>query len=151
MTGTPDRHDAARLAIAIGRINRRIRPSGDGLTQGQLSALSTIVRRGPLRPGDIARIETIAPPTVTRVVTDLERRGLVQREPDAADRRSFFVHGTPQGEQAILRARTERAERIGVLMESLGDDQRAAIAAALDALELIAEPAHAAPLSDVVA
>ncbi|MDL9978383.1 MarR family winged helix-turn-helix transcriptional regulator [Microbacterium sp. ASV49] len=140
MTREQDHHDAARLAIAVGRINRRIRPSGDGLTQGQLSALSTIVRRGPLRPGDIARIESTAPPTVTRLVAELERLGLVERVPDAADRRSLFVHGTVLGEQAILRARAERADRIGALMASLDDQQRAAIAAALSALEQMAEP-----------
>jgi DNA-binding MarR family transcriptional regulator len=130
----------ARLAIAIGRINRRIRPSEDSMTHGQLSVLSTIVRRGPLRPGEIARREHLAPPSVTRLVTDLESHGLVRREPDPVDRRSFFVLGTPQGEQAVLRARAERAERIGVLLAALDDDERTAILAALDALERIAEP-----------
>jgi DNA-binding MarR family transcriptional regulator len=142
MSATHDQ-DAARLAMAIGRINRRIRPSADGLTHGQLSALSTIVRRGPLRPGEIARLETVAPPTVTRLVAGLERLGLVERVPDPADGRSFWVHGTPRGEQAVLRARAERADRIEALMESLDGTQRAAIVNALDALERIAEPARA--------
>lgn len=132
--------DAARLAVAIGRINRRIRPSGDGLTLGQLSILSTISRRGPLRLGDLARIEAVAAPTVTRVVADLERRGMVGRETDVADRRSFLVSDTPAGEEAVLRARAERAERVSALLDQLDDAQRAAIAAALDALEVIAEP-----------
>lgn len=132
--------DAARLAIAVGRINRRIRPSADGLSQGLLSALSTIVRRGPLRPGDIARFESSAPPTVTRMVAELERLGLVRREPDATDRRSLFVHGTAEGEQAVLRAREERARLIATLMQSLDADQRAAVDAALNALERMVEP-----------
>jgi len=141
MTQTHTGHDdAARLAVAIGRINRRIRPSGDGLSQGQLSALSSIVRRGPLRPSDVARMETMAPPSVTRLVADLEQRGLVRREPDAEDRRSCFVHGTAAGEQAVLRARSERAVRIAELMESLDETQHAALVAALGALERIAEP-----------
>jgi DNA-binding MarR family transcriptional regulator len=132
--------DAARLAIAIGRINRRIRPPEDGMTHGQLSVLSTVVRRGPLRPSDIARREHLAPPSVTRLVADLESRGLITREPDPLDRRSFFVHGTPQGQQAVLRARAERADRIGVLLDALDDDEHAAVVAALDALERMAEP-----------
>ena len=109
MNATRTSQDAARLAIAIGRINRRIRSSEDGMTHGQLSVLSTIVRWGPLRPGDIARREHLAPPSVTRLVADLESRELVRREADPLDRRSFFVLGTPQGEQAIMRARAERA------------------------------------------
>lgn len=138
MTAAPD--EAARLAIAVGRINRRIRPAEDALSHGQLSALSTIVRCGPVRPADIARLERMAAPVVTRLVADLERRGLVRREPDAADRRSFFVHGTSHGEQAILRARAERASRIEALMASLDDAQRTSISAALGALERMAEP-----------
>jgi len=140
MNATRTSQDAARLAIAIGRINRRIRSSEDGMTHGQLSVLSTIVRWGPLRPGDIARREHLAPPSVTRLVADLESRELVRREADPLDRRSFFVLGTPQGEQAIMRARAERAERIGVLLAALDDDEHAAVVAALDALEHIAEP-----------
>jgi DNA-binding MarR family transcriptional regulator len=140
MKATRTSQDAARLAIAIGRINRRIRASEDGMTHGQLSVLSTIVRRGPLRPGEIARREHLAPPSVTRLVADLESQGLVKREPDPDDRRSFFVLGTPQGEQAVLRARAERADRIGALLATLDDDEFAAVLAALDALERIAEP-----------
>jgi DNA-binding MarR family transcriptional regulator len=140
MNGTRASQDAARLAIAIGRINRRIRSSEDGMTHGQLSVLSTVVRRGPLRPGDIARREHLAPPSVTRLVADLESRGLVRRESDPLDGRSFFVLGTPQGEDAVMRARAERAERIGALMESLDDDELASVVAALDALERIGEP-----------
>src|SRR5690242_7245384 len=68
-----------RLALAVGRLNRRIRSATGGLSHGQLSALSTIVRRGPLRPSEIAAIEVVAAPTITRVVSDLEARGLVQR------------------------------------------------------------------------
>lgn len=132
--------DDARLAVAIGRINRRIRSDGDGLTLGQLSALSTIARRGPIRPGDIARAERLAPPSVTRLVADLERRGLVAREQDAADRRAFFVTATPDGEAAVLRARAERARAIGALVDQLDDAQRAAVHAALGALEVMAAP-----------
>jgi DNA-binding MarR family transcriptional regulator len=140
MNATRASQDAARLAIAIGRINRRIRASEDGMTHGQLSVLSTVVRRGPLRPSDIARREHLAPPSVTRLVADLESRGLVRREPDPVDRRSFFVLGTPQGEEAVLRARAERAERISGLLAALDDDEHAAVVAALDALERMAEP-----------
>lgn len=129
---------AARLALAIGRINRRIRPVGAGLTLAQLSALSSIVRKGPLRPGDLARIEAIGAPSATRVVADLESRGLVQREADPADGRSSLVSSTSAGEEAVLRARAERAKRISVLLAGLDDEQLASVAAALDALELVA-------------
>jgi DNA-binding MarR family transcriptional regulator len=129
---------AARLAVAIGRINRRIRPTGGGLTQAQLSALSSIMRKGPLRPGDLARIESIAAPSATRIVADLEARGLIERAPDPADGRSSLVSPTEAGAGAVLSARAERAERISVLLTGLDDGELTTIVDALDALEIVA-------------
>ncbi|MBN9188579.1 MAG: MarR family transcriptional regulator [Microbacterium sp.] len=102
---------AARLAVAIGRINRRIRPSADGLSLGLLSALSTVVRLGPLRPSELARIEGVAAPTATRAVAELESRGFVERRPDPADGRAFFVSATRAGTRiAFTSAAGRRAE-----------------------------------------
>lgn len=129
---------AARLAVVIGRINRRIRAVGEGLSQAQLSALSSTVRHGPLRPGDLARIESVAAPSATRVVAELESRRLVERQPDPADGRSSLVSATEAGRAAILSARAERAKRISVLLAGLDDDELATVAAALDALEIAA-------------
>ena len=113
---------AMRLAIAIGRLNRRIRPIGDGLTHGQLSALASVVQEGPIRPGDLARLEAVAAPTTTRVLADLESRGLVSRTADPADGRSFFVSATDDGRDAVVRARSERATHVLELMDGLDDD-----------------------------
>jgi len=132
---------ATRLAVAIGRINRRLRAYGDGLSYGQLSALSTIVRLGPLRPSEIARIELIAAPTATRVVAELESRGFVTRDPDPADGRSSLVSGTAAGEEAVAHARDERAGRMQALLDELDDDGRSALEAAVGPLELLADTA----------
>ena len=133
---TRDRAElAARLAVAVGRINRRIRAVGEGLTQAQLSALSSIARKGPLRPGDLARIESISAPSATRVVADLESRGLVERASDPEDGRSSLVSATNEGRDAVLSARAERSRRISVLLAGLDDEQFAAVAGALEALE----------------
>jgi DNA-binding MarR family transcriptional regulator len=129
---------AARLAIAVGRISRRIRPSGYGLSLGLLSALSDVVRNGPVRPGDLARTEAVAAPTMTRVIAELERRGLITRSPDPADGRSFFVMATGAGAVAVLEARAERAEHVAALIADLSDDQVACLAAALPVLETTA-------------
>lgn len=126
---------ASRLAISVGRINRRIRPAADALSYGLLSALSTIVRLGPLRPSDLARLETVAAPTVTRALGELENRGLTLRTADPADGRSTLIEATDAGAAAVLRARAERADRIGALIAELDDEQIGQIAGALDALE----------------
>lgn len=134
-----------RLALAIGRLNRRIRSSTGGLSHGQLSALSTIVRRGPLRPGELAGIEVVAAPTITRVISDLEGRGLVARQPDPDDGRSFFVSATDAGVALLLEARTDRARAVSAVLAELTPAQRRTIAAALPALE---EAAQLAPVRD---
>jgi DNA-binding MarR family transcriptional regulator len=124
-----------RLAVAIGRINRRIRPTRDGISHGLVSALGSIVRVGEIRPGDLARLEAVAAPTMTRIVADLEGRGLVTRRPDPTDGRSFFVAATDAGVDLVRRARFERAERLGALLEELSPEQRASVEAAIDGLE----------------
>jgi DNA-binding MarR family transcriptional regulator len=124
-----------RLAVAIGRINRRIRPTRDGISHGLVSALGSIVRVGEIRPGDLARLEAVAAPTMTRIVADLEGRGLVTRRADPADGRSFFVTATDAGVDLVRRARFERAERLAALLETLSPEQREAVEAAIDGLE----------------
>jgi DNA-binding MarR family transcriptional regulator len=132
----PDRDDVAgRLALAVGRLNRRIRSGTGGLSHGQLSALSTIVRQGPLRPSEVAAIEQVAAPTVTRLVTELEARGLVERTPDPDDGRSFFVSGTDAGIELLLEARSDRARAVTRILDGLDPEQVAALRAALPALE----------------
>jgi DNA-binding MarR family transcriptional regulator len=132
-----------RLALAVGRLNRRIRSSTGGLSHGQLSALSTIVRRGPLRPGELAAIEVAAAPTITRIVAELEARGLVERTPDPEDRRSLFVTGTERGAELLLAARSDRARAVADILAELTPEQRDALRAALPALESAAQVAPA--------
>ncbi|MFB2599189.1 MarR family winged helix-turn-helix transcriptional regulator [Herbiconiux sp. P17] len=137
-TGQDRAEIAARLALSVGRLNRRIRATSDTLTPGQISALSTIVRCGPIRPGDLARVERVAAPTITRLLADLETKQLVTRTADPDDGRSFFVGSTDAGAEAILRARTERAQHVLELFEELSDEQVAQLAGALDALDVAA-------------
>jgi len=138
----PDDEVAGRLALAVGRLNRRIRSSTGGLSHGQLSALSTIVRSGPLRPSELAAIEVAAAPTITRIVAELEARGLVERAPDPDDRRSLFVSCTEAGTALLLEARSDRARAAAGILAELTPEQTAALRAALPALEAAA---HVAP------
>ncbi len=129
---------AGRLALAIGRLNRRMRSSTGGLSHGQLSALSSIARKGPLRPSELAAIEVVAAPTITRIVADLEARGLVERQPDTDDRRSIFVAATDAGVELLLRARSDRARAVVALLAERTPAEVDAIRAALTALEAAA-------------
>lgn len=126
------------LSFAIGRANRRMLAAGKGLGQGHLNALATMYRVGPIRPGDLAQREFVSAPTMTRTLRDLEKLGLVSRQPDASDGRSILVSVTQQGEHEVLRARSTRAELLARLLGQLGNDDVAALRDALAALERLA-------------
>jgi DNA-binding MarR family transcriptional regulator len=134
---------AARLAAAVGRINRRARTDSASLGYGIVSALASIQRHGPLRPGDLSRIEVVTKPTMTRILTELEQRGFIQREADPRDGRAFMVTATPEGIEAVEQARANRTGIVAELIAELDESDVQAIAGALAALERVAQGEHA--------
>jgi DNA-binding MarR family transcriptional regulator len=127
---------ATRARLVVLRLARRLRRTADGgLTATQLSALATIETRGPLRLGDLAAHEGIAPPTVSRLVDHLEGAGLVRRHTDARDGRSFLVSLTPAGEALLAELRSTGTKLLEAAMASLDEDDRAALVAAVPLLE----------------
>ena len=126
---------AARLAMVIGRMNRRIRSASDGLNYSSLSALATVSKAGSIRLADLAEREVVAAPSITRIFADLERRGLVTRRVNETDRRAFLIEATESGEQALAAARAKRAVLVTKLLQELSPAELQAVAAALPALE----------------
>jgi DNA-binding MarR family transcriptional regulator len=129
---------ASRLATAVGRLARawrRGRPAELG--PGALSTLSTLVGSGPMRIGDLAAREGVAPPTTTRIVALLEDGGYVVRRPDPSDRRAVQVEPTDHAREVIAGLRAARASVLSRRLAALEPEQRAAIVAALPALEAL--------------
>jgi DNA-binding MarR family transcriptional regulator len=132
--------DVARLRVAIARLSRRLRKHElAGLTPTQLSALATVDRAGPLRLGDLAAAEGIAPSTLTRLVTALEERGYVERCPVPGDARASTLSIAPAGHDALERIREQSTLVLADRLQTLTAEQRAALAAALPALEQLAD------------
>jgi DNA-binding MarR family transcriptional regulator len=132
--------DVTRLRVAIARVSRSLRRHElAGLTPTQLSALATVEQAGPLRLGDLAAAEKIAPSTLTRLVTKLEESGYVQREPVPGDARASTLVVTDEGHAILERIRQESTTLLAGSLRRLSPDQLAALAAALPALERIAE------------
>jgi DNA-binding MarR family transcriptional regulator len=67
-----------------------------GLSFGKIRALRRIARR-PMPMSELAALLTVDPPNLTPVVDDLERAGLVERQPHPTDRRVKLVVATPAG------------------------------------------------------
>src|ERR1700748_3690602 len=132
--------DVTRLRVALARLSRRLRKHElAGLTPTQLAALATVKRSGPMRLGDLAAAEGIAPSTLTRLVTALEESGYVRRNADPSDARASTLIITPRGRATRKRLRTKSPGVLAESLQLLTAAQRSALADALPVLELLAE------------
>jgi DNA-binding MarR family transcriptional regulator len=104
------------------------------LTLSQGAALSRIVTAGSLRMGELAAAEEVRLPTMTELVARLEREGLARRAPDPQDRRVVLVEATDQGRLLYADLVTAREEFLRERLARLSREDRAAIEAALPAL-----------------
>jgi DNA-binding MarR family transcriptional regulator len=133
--------DAARLRVAVLRLSRRLRKHDlAGLTPSQLSTLSTIGVKGPVRLGDLAAAERIAPSTLTRLINVLEEKGYVRRDAAPGDARAYLVSVTEQGRDVLERIKQEATNLLTDILLTLPADQLAALSSALPALEQLAGP-----------
>jgi DNA-binding MarR family transcriptional regulator len=143
--GAPDLDDPmlpARLRLAVGRLNRRIRvDSAAVLPPLQTSVLVTLEEHEPLRLSELARREAVTPPTMSRVLAALDDAGLLVRTPDPQDARSALVELSGAGRAMIEQLRTERTAVLAERLARLAPEHRRALAAAVPALEaLVALP-----------
>ena len=101
--------------------------AASGLSAPRLSALSVVVFGGPITLGQLARAEQVKPPTMTRIVTGLEKDGLVRRKGDDRDRRLTKIHATPKGEKVLVAGRARRVELLASAVERLGATELAVL------------------------
>jgi DNA-binding MarR family transcriptional regulator len=127
-----DEIDVDRLAFklhsAMLHMMRRVRREDDefGLSAPRMSALSVVYFGGAHTIGEIARMEQVSAPTMTRLVAGLEEDGLVRREASLTDGRSVLVHATAKGKRVMEQG---RSRRVAFLAQKLGALDPAALAA----------------------
>jgi DNA-binding MarR family transcriptional regulator len=127
---------AGRLRLSITRLARILRQQDAGsLGPTMSSALATITHDGPLTLGDLAGREHVAPPSITKVVGQLEAKGLVRRVQDGRDRRVTRVETTAAGRRHIAQTRSRRTAWLAVRLDDLPADDVERLWAAADVLE----------------
>lgn len=127
---------AESLFVSTVRLARRLRQVADArLTPSQQSVMMSIHKRGPLTLGELADIERVAQPTISRVVAKLEADGLVERRPDDRDRRVVLVVTTAAGADLLEVARSRKVRWIEDRLAQLTDEERDRVLAALPALD----------------
>lgn len=131
---------ADRLHSAAIHVLRRLRVEDKaiGLSGPRASALSVIVFRGPVTMSALAEAEQVRPPTITRLVAGLERRGLVRRVSDARDGRVQLVEATAAGRRLLNRGRARRVARLAQGVAQLTTDDQEVLARAAELMENLA-------------
>jgi DNA-binding MarR family transcriptional regulator len=99
-----------------------------------LSTLATLELTGPRRITDLAASEGVTQPSMTALVTALERSGLVKRRSEPSDRRVALVTLTPDGVGYIRKRRQAGVEDFVQLIGDLPADEIDALARAVTAL-----------------
>jgi DNA-binding MarR family transcriptional regulator len=135
---------AAGLERLIGLFRWLSPPSGLSLTAA--ATLATLERGGPRRLTALAAREGVTQPAMTQLVARLQDTGLVDRVPDSADGRVVQVRITAEGQAILARRRAVRAERVAGLLARLSPAEQAALAAALPAMDALANAQRDDPL-----
>jgi DNA-binding MarR family transcriptional regulator len=141
-TDTPITDTASRLRDAIVRTSRRLRQEAStetGLSPATTAALATINRSGPLTPSELADLERVKRPTMTRTLACLEREGLIERTPDPTDGRSFVVVVNDAGRERLARLRRRKSAYLARRLRKLDPDQVETLARAAELLERMGE------------
>lgn len=133
--------DTVRLYRALARLTRAIRRDARGVPigPGALSALASLVTTGPQRPGNLAEVEGVSAPAMTRLLRYLEDQEYVVRQPDPQDRRACLVAATETGEQLVRSCWAERLRGLHERLATLPEAERERLLAALPALEALAD------------
>lgn len=132
---------ADRLHSAAIHLLRWLRREDDasGLTSPRLSALSVLVFGGPCSIGELAAVEQVRPPTMTRLVTGLEVAGLVRREADARDGRMVRVVATARGRRVLERGRQRRVASLATALGRLDRREMDALGEGVRVLEAVVQ------------
>lgn len=128
---------ADRLHSAGIHLLRRLRRQDDasGVTAPHLSALSVLVFGGARTLGELAKAEQVRPPSMTRIVQNLERRGLVERTADPEDRRAVRLHATEAGRRVMEEGRARRVHSLAERLRALDADELACLERAAGLIE----------------
>jgi len=133
---------ASHLRNAIVRTSRALRQEAageSGLSPTQTSVLASINRSGPVTPSELADLERVKRPTMTRTLGCLEREGLIERTPDPADGRSSLVAVNDAGRERLARLRRRKSAYLARRLRKLDPEEVETLARAAALLERMRE------------
>lgn len=141
---TPKIEGASELAerihsAAIHLLRRlRIQDLASGIGPAKLSALSVLVfSPAPLSLTELAAAEQVKNPTMSRLVNDMEREGLVRTEPALNDARSIRIRPTAKGKTLLLAGKKRRVDSLAKAVADLSREEIEELDSAVEVLRKV--------------
>lgn len=121
-----------RLSALLIRCGQKLASSGTHQTQGRI--LKLLYLYGPMTQKALQDKLAIRPGSMSEIAAKLERKGLLLREKDPADKRRVFLSLTPAGRADVEQFRARRGAEHAMRFEALSPEQRAQLGALLEKL-----------------
>ncbi|MCA2228062.1 MULTISPECIES: MarR family winged helix-turn-helix transcriptional regulator [Nonomuraea] len=128
---------ATALRVSLARLTRRLRrqAAAHSLTPTQFATLAAVERHSAITPGELAELEKVQPPSMTRVIAALEERGLVSRTPHPTDRRQVTVTVTEAAQKLLKEERRLKEAWLSQRLRELTAEERSILRQAAPILE----------------
>jgi DNA-binding MarR family transcriptional regulator len=132
---------ASALRVSLARLTRRLRrqAAAHSLTPTQFATLAAVERHSGITPGELAELEKVQPPSMTRVIAALEERGLVSRTPHPTDRRQVTVTVTEAAEKLLKEERRRKEAWLTQRLKELSPEERSILRQAAPILEKLSK------------
>ena len=147
LTPISERPEPERIYLFVQHLGGRLRDidARSGLTPARFSVLASLRFHGSRNIGDLAADQRVKAPSMTRLVRDMERDGLLLRAPDPADGRGVLIEMSPRAAALFAAARAKKIALVADFLETLSEPARAAIKVAFAALDDLAIPPDPIP------
>jgi DNA-binding MarR family transcriptional regulator len=134
--------DTALIVRGVLRLSRRLRSERpvSTVSLSALSLLSTLHRSGPMPATRLAKAERLQPQSLSRLIAQMDRDGLIERRPGKEDRRMLILEITAAGRRALSHDMTARRAWLeGAMRKVLVPGEREMLAHAAVAMLRLAD------------
>jgi DNA-binding MarR family transcriptional regulator len=126
---------AHELRLVLGQLVRRLRAEYS-FPVAQATVLSRLSREGAQTTSALAAAERVRPQSMAQTLAELETAGLIERRPDATDRRRILIELTERGRERVLEERGKREGWLAAAIAAeLSEEEQGTLHAAVPLLE----------------